>query len=169
MRQHEYVIQKGEQVPATFVGTKVVLDEPTTMEEAVPRFYENQDALIRAANAHRRIACNRASRDAATKEGASPETIRAAANAVKIGVPREASATGGKKPTSERAVKAAKLDQGLANVVNKGEAAIKQAIALGFVTQEDVDAYRAAVAEKAPATEQKPNSAAKPGRESTKK
>jgi hypothetical protein len=143
MRVHQYPIAKGDQVQARFVGTIVPLDEPTTMEEAVPRFYENVEALIKAANANRRIACNRAARDEASKDTATPESVRTVANAVVVKVPRESTGESKPKATSERAQKAAKFDARTAAVVAKGPQAIKVAIELGALTQEDVDAYLA--------------------------
>lgn len=59
MRTHEYTVAAGKDVPAKFTGAKIVHEVPTTLSEAIPRFFADEASLVSAAVQHRNIDVNR--------------------------------------------------------------------------------------------------------------
>lgn len=102
-KTHTYTVQKGDAVRAEFVGTKVGLVNEDTLAGALSLgHYENEAAVMAAANAQRNIAANRVVRKALSKEGAKVDEAIKAANAVKLGAPRAASTPKSAKPSTIR-------------------------------------------------------------------
>ena len=149
---HTYVVQKGDEVPATFHGTEVPVTEYDNSAEALAAgHFENDRALIAAAYAQRRIKQNIAVRARLASEGGTVAQAITDAEAVVYKAPRVSDGTPKARKGSGEIVKAKAVASRVTNatveLVRGGdERKIKQAIALGFVTQEDIDAARASLA-----------------------
>lgn len=102
-KTHTYTVQKGDAVRAEFVGTKVGLINEDTLAGAISLgHFENEAAVMAAANAQRNIAANRVVRKALSVEGAKVDEAIRLANAVKLGSPRAASTPKSAKPSTIR-------------------------------------------------------------------
>lgn len=103
MKTHTYTVQKGDAVKPQFVGTKVEIQNSTTVAEALQAgHFENEAALVAAANAIRNIAVNRVVRKELAKDnGSTAEAIRLG-NLVKVGAPRPAATPKTAKPSTIR-------------------------------------------------------------------
>jgi hypothetical protein len=102
-KTHTYTVQKGDAVRPEFVGTKVGLVNEDTLAGALSLgHFENEAAVMAAANAQRNIAANRVVRKALSVEGAKIDEAIKAANAIKVGSPRAASTPKSAKPSTIR-------------------------------------------------------------------
>lgn len=103
MKTHTYTVQKGDNVKSQFVGTKVEIQNSTTVDEALKAgHFESEAAIVAAANAIRNIAVNRVVRKELAKDnGSTAEAIRLG-NLVKVGAPRAASTPKSAKPSTIR-------------------------------------------------------------------
>lgn len=103
MKTHTYVVQKGDNVKANFVGTKIELQNSTTLAEALSSgHFESEAAVVAAANAIRNIAANRVVRKELAKDNGSVAEAVRLANLVKVGAPRAASTPKTAKPSTIR-------------------------------------------------------------------
>jgi hypothetical protein len=161
-RTHTYEVQKGDNVLPEHVGTEVGITEYTTVAEAVANgHYENETAVVMAANAMRRIAANRVVRkELAKKDGTVAKAIELA-NAVKLAEPKERGTGEGRKQGSGeiKAAKAthSKVETAIRNNLDNARK-LKTLVEMEIVTEEQIAQVRAKVeAEKAatPATETK--------------
>jgi hypothetical protein len=95
MRTHIYEVQKGDKVLPQFVGTKVELQNATTMAEAISSGqFESEAAFCASAARDRNIIANRAVRSELSKLQPGETPVQAIAravakaNAVKVGAAR---------------------------------------------------------------------------------
>lgn len=103
MKQHIYVVQKGDNVKPTFVGTKIEVQNSQTVAEALTSgHFESEAAIVAAANAIRNIAVNRVVRKELAKDNGSVAEAVKLGNAVKVGAPRPASTPKTAKPSTIR-------------------------------------------------------------------
>ena len=114
MRTHTYTIPVGKDTNAKFHGVEITTDQPETSAEAIPKFYENEAALIAAANRDRMIQQNRKVRGLLAKEDGDVAKATAEANAIVVKAPRPES-DGTAKPKSSGAIKKLKADVEAAN------------------------------------------------------
>lgn len=144
MKTHTYVVQKGDNVKTNFVGTKIELQNSTTLAEALSSgHFENEGAVVAAANAIRNIAANRVVRKELAKDAGSVAEAVKLANAVKIGAPRAASTPKTAKPSTIRKNTAAASGNRLFEKCATDADFLRRMIAQGIVDQGEYDVWLA--------------------------
>lgn len=148
--QHIYTVQAGDEVLARNVGTEVPVTEYTTAAEALANGqFENEAAIMQAANSQRRIKQNIAVRAVLSKEDGTLQAAIAAAEAVVYKAPRPKGE--GKPKGSGEIVKAKtvakRVDSNLVRLLREGkDRDIANAVKSGWITEADVEAARGALA-----------------------
>lgn len=144
MRQHTYVVQKGDNVKAQFVGTKVeIANSQTTAEALSAGHFENEAALVAAANAIRNIAVNRVVRKELAKDNGSVAEAIKQGNAVKVGAPRPASTPKTAKPSTIRKNTAAASGNRLFEKCATDADFLRRMVAQQIVDQSEFDTWLA--------------------------
>lgn len=152
-KEHTYKVQQGDKVLARNIGATVTLVDYTTVQEAINAgHYENEEALVAAANEQRHIRANRAVRKVLAKEDGTVAQAIEAGNAVKVGAPRPASTPKTAKPETIRKNTAAASGNRLFQRCAQDEDFLKRMVKQGIVDQGEFAAWQATQA--APATEQ---------------
>lgn len=143
-KTHTYTVQKGDAVRAEFVGTKVGLVNEDTLAGALSLgHFENEAAVMAAANAQRNIAANRVVRKALSKEGAKVDEAIKSANAVKLGSPRAASTPKSAKPSTIRKNTAAASGNRLFEKCATDADFLRRMVAQQIVDQAEYDTWLA--------------------------
>lgn len=143
-KTHTYTVQKGDAVRAEFVGTKVGLVNEDTLAGALSLgHFENEAAVMAAANAQRNIAANRVVRKALSVEGAKVDEAVKLANAVKLGSPRAASTPKSAKPSTIRKNTAAASGNRLFEKCATDADFLRRMVAQQIVDQAEYDTWLA--------------------------
>lgn len=149
MRTHTYVVQKGDNVLPRFVGTKIDLQNSTSVAEGLAEgHFESEAAIMAAANAIRNIAANRVVRKELANEAGSVAKAVQLGNAVKIGAPRPASTPKTAKPSTIRKNTAAASGNRLFEKCRSDADFLSRMIAQGIVDQAEYDTWLANVGKK---------------------
>lgn len=144
MRTHTYVVQKGDNVKANFVGTKIEVQNSQTLAEALSAgHFESEAAVIAAANAIRNIAVNRVVRKELAKDNGSVAEAIKLGNAVKVGAPRPAATPKTAKPSTIRKNTAAASGNRLFEKCASDADFLRRMIAQGIVDQGEYDTWLA--------------------------
>ena len=150
MHTHTYTVSEGKDVRPEFVGKEIEITSPDSVAEALSSgAFENEAAIMKAANGQRHIEIRAAIRKVLGTEGKTIEDAIAAGKAVVVKAPRVVDPNAPKKPRSAgtgltKAAKAA-LDERyemLDRLIEDGSAA-RQAVKLGLVKAEAIEAHRA--------------------------
>lgn len=151
LRTHTYTVAEGGKVRPEWVGREIPISNPEpnagVANALASGAYENEAALVAAANQMRNIQLRDAARDEMAKEGATLESVIAAMAGVQMKAPRER--TGEPKAKSSGEVKrakavAAKVDLTLTRAA-LDPAYAKKAIAAELFTREQIDAEAARI------------------------
>lgn len=145
MREHIGVVQKGNDVRAEFVGKQVTWQKATSVDEALSAgHFENEGALVAAAEAQRDIAIRAGIRTILGKPDGTMSKAQDYAGTVKVGAPRVSNGAVGSGPKTAkgRVTKAAQVvgnkmfDRAIADPTWAAKA-----IKLGAFEQSDLDRY----------------------------
>lgn len=144
MKTHTYIVQKGDNVKSNFVGTKIELQNSTTLAEALSAgHFESEAAVVAAANAIRNIAANRVVRKELAKDNGSVAEAIKLGNAVKVGAPRAASTPKSAKPSTIRRNTAAASGNRLFEKCSTDADFLRRMVAQGIVDQTEYDTWLA--------------------------
>lgn len=144
MKTHIYIVQKGDNVKPTFVGSKVEVQNSQTVAEALSAgHFESEAAIVAAANAIRNIAVNRVVRKELAKDTGSVAEAIKLGNAVKVGAPRAASTPKSAKPSTIRRNTAAASGNRLFEKCSTDADFLRRMVAQGIVDQAEYDTWLA--------------------------
>lgn len=144
MRVHTYIVQKGDNVKPSFVGTKIELQNSTSLAEALSAgHFESEAAVVAAANAIRNIAANRVVRKELATEAGSVAKAISLANAVKVGAPRPAATPKTAKPSTIRKNTAAASGNRLFEKCATDADFLRRMVGQGIVEQGEFDTWLA--------------------------
>jgi hypothetical protein len=144
MKTHIYVVQKGDNVKPTFVGSKIEVQNSQTVAEALAAgHFESEAAIVAAANAIRNIAVNRVVRKELAKENGSVAEAVKLGNAVKVGTPRAASTPKTAKPSTIRRNTAAASGNRLFEKCSTDADFLRRMVSQGIVDQGEYDTWLA--------------------------
>lgn len=142
MRTHTYEVSKGNDVRAEFVGREVALQRCDTLAELISSgHFENEAAVVAAAESQWLIGARAAARAELGKPEGTLESAAAKANAVKLGTPREAKPSKPKTPAQARRATAAAAGNKIFERMRTDAKYRERAIKAGFVEESDYLAY----------------------------